>query len=197
MLFSLAVSVGETIVETIYDTIEELAKPYLDTRQNEAHVAICYRMAKRLLARYPEADPGVVLPAILLHDVGWKMVPEERQKHAFGPYAKDMEARRIHEVEGVRIAKEILDSIGYDPAKTAEILIIIDGHDSREEALSLNDALVKDADKLFRFDPEGFDIDYKRFGLEKLKYASHLRRIIDKWFFTVAAKEFAHEGLDW
>jgi HD superfamily phosphodiesterase len=183
-------------MKTTYDTIEELAKPYLDTRENEVHVAICYGAAKRLLPRYPEADPEVVLPAILLHDVGWKMVPEERQAGAFGPKAEDMETRRIHEMEGVRIAKEILDSLRYDPDKTAEILTIIDGHDSREEALSLNDALVKDADKLWRFNPVGLEIDRRRFGVDKAGHAAWLRLVIDKWFFTAAAREFAHEGLN-
>ena len=28
---------------------------------------------------YPEADEEIVLPAVILHDVGWKMVPEEKQ----------------------------------------------------------------------------------------------------------------------
>jgi len=42
-----------------------------------------------LLAHYPEADEEIVLPAILLHDVGWKMVPEEKELNAFGPKPKD------------------------------------------------------------------------------------------------------------
>lgn len=44
---------------------------------------------------------------------------------------------------------------------------IIDGHDSRREALSLEDAVVKDADKLWRVTPHGlgtvqgcFDLDH-------------------------------------
>jgi HD superfamily phosphodiesterase len=181
---------------TIYAKIEEQAKPYLDTRQNEIHVSICYAIAKRLLSHYPDADPAVVLPAILLHDVGWKMVPEERQLAAFGPRVTDMEARRLHEIEGVRIAKEILDSIGYDSDRTTEILEIVNGHDSRDEAISLNDALVKDADKLWRFTPVGLETDRRRFGLDKREYASWLRTMIDTWFFTTAAKKIAREGLD-
>ncbi|MFN8457106.1 MAG: HD domain-containing protein [Anaerolineae bacterium] len=100
----------------------------------------------------------------MLHDIGWKMVPEEKQRNAFGPQATDKAANRLHEVEGVRIAGEILAGLEYDSAKTEEILTIIDGHDSRLEALSLNDNLVKDADKLWRFTPTGVGIDYRRFG---------------------------------
>ena len=99
----------------IYREIEAQAKPYLDTRCNEIHVSVCYAMAERLLSLYPEADPEVVLPAILLHDVGWKMVPEEKQLTAFGPRANDMETRRIHEIEGVAIAAK------YGPPRAGDV----------------------------------------------------------------------------
>jgi hypothetical protein len=182
--------------KTIYDRIEAEARPYLDTRENDSHVTVCYAAAKRLLASHPEAEPEIVLPAILLHDVGWKMVPEERQLTAFGPHAKDLAMRRFHETAGVEIARTILQSVGYDPEKTREILTIIDGHDSREEALSLNDALVKDADKLWRFVPVGFMVDCRRFNVDRRIYLVWLRRRIAEWLFTAAAREIAKEGLE-
>ena len=58
-------------------TLEEiyaLAEPYWQTRSNEIHVPGSYELARRLLAAYPEADPDVVLPAILLHDCGYSLV---------------------------------------------------------------------------------------------------------------------------
>ncbi len=182
--------------KTIYDRIEAEARPYLDTRENDSHVTVCYAAAKRLLAFHPEAEPEIVLPAILLHDVGWKMVPEEKQLTAFGPHGKDLAVRRTHEVEGVEIARAILDGVGYDPERTREILTIIDGHDSREEALSLNDALVKDADKLWRFAPVGFMVDCVRFHIDRHVHLVWLGRRIKEWFFTTAAKEIARESLD-
>lgn len=181
--------------KSIYERIHELARPYLDTRQNDIHVTICYALAGRLLGHHPKADPEVVLPAILLHDVGWKMVPEEKQLAAFGPNGKDMDTRRIHEVEGVVIAKSILESLAYDQKKTVEILAIIEGHDSREEKLSLNDALVKDADKLWRYSPVGLKIDHSRFGVDWHGHLIWLSRHIDTWFFTPVARDIAREGL--
>ena len=179
----------------IYKKIEKLAKPYLDTRCNEIHVSICCGMAERLLSHYPEADPEVVLPAILLHDVGWKMVPEEKQLSAFGPRAKDMETRRVHETEGVNIARRILASLGYDGEKTEEILSIIDGHDSREEALSLNDAIVKDADKLWRFSRVGLEVDVSRFDVDRGRYMRWLKKRVSEWLFTSAARDLACQSL--
>ena len=185
----------EPLQGAIYDLVYEKARPYLDTRQNEVHVALSYAFAQRLLARYPEADGRIVLTAILLHDVGWKMVPEEDQLKAFGPGARDKELQRLHEREGARIAGEILDSLGYGREETLEILAIIDGHDTRGEALSLNDALVKDADKLWRFTPEGVEIDHLRFGLERARHLDDLSCVVEKWFFTAEAREMAREAL--
>ncbi len=181
---------------TIYDIIHEKAKPYLNTRQNDIHVSVTYAMARRLLTYYPEADEEIVLPAILLHDVGWKAVPEEKQLDAFGPNAKDYESMRLHEVEGARIAGEVLKSLDYDEKKTKEIQSIIEGHDSRKEPLSLNDALVKDADKLWRYSPTGIGVDHVRFGNERQAHLDLLARFLEKWFFTPQAKALAREALD-
>jgi len=182
-------------MKTIYDKIYEEANPYLDTRYNDIHIALSYDFVKRLLKSHPQADENIVLPAILLHDVGWKMVPEEEQSGAFGPEVKNHEVQRLHEIEGVRIAGDILNKLNYPKDETHEILDIIDGHDTRLEALSLNDRLVKDADKLWRFTTTGVDIDHVRFGIERIPYMIYLKDRIKDWFFTLAAEEMASEAL--
>ena len=178
-----------------YNEIYKMAAPYLDTRRNDIHVSLSYEFARRLLAHYPAADEEVVLPAIVLHDVGWKMVPEDKQLNAFGPNARDKKTQRIHETEGVTIAGRILSDLNYDRDKIPEILSIIDGHDTRKQALSLNDQLVKDADKLWRFTPAGVDIDHDRFGIPRHRYMEWLVTMIDDWFFTPEARKMAHEAL--
>ena len=179
----------------IYGEIIKKAEPYLNTRKNDVHVPLAYDFARRLLKHYPEADEDVVLPAIILHDVGWKMVPEEKQLECFG-LKTDINKRRIHEREGVIIAHEILASLGYANEKIREILDIVDGHDTRQEALNLNDQLVKDADKLWRFTAVGVEIDYKRFGRTLGEQLEFLARVIDEWLFTAEAKDMAREALD-
>ena len=181
--------------DSVFDDIYSKAAPYLETRKNDIHVSLSCDFGRRLLALYPKADQEVVLPAIVLHDVGWKMVPEEKQLDAFGPKAKDQKTQRMHETEGVRIAKKILTHLNFDSQKTLEILSIIDGHDTRQEALSLNDQLVKDADKLWRFTPIGVDIDHARFGIPRTGYMKWLDTVIDDWFFKSEAKKMAHAAL--
>lgn len=179
----------------IYEEILALARPYLDTRENELHTSIACAMAQRLLERYPDADAAIVLPAVILHDVGWKMVPEEQQLTAFGPNMSNDALRRLHEVEGARIACEILARAAYDPAKTEAVARIIDGHDSRETALSLDDSLVKDADKLWRFCAAGVEVDHRRFATSREAHLLWLEGQIDAWLITREARAIAREQL--
>jgi len=180
---------------TIYDQIYKKAEPYLDTRQNDIHIQISYNFAKRLLTCYSGADEDIILPAILLHDIGWKMIPEEKHLNAFGPKGKDNKTKRLHEVVGAKIAREILLSLNYDEGKIKEISAIIDGHDTRLKALSLNDKLVKDADKLWRFTPTGVNIDHSRFEIQRDTYLKWITPMIDTWFFTPEAKTMARKAL--
>jgi HD domain len=130
-------------------------KPWLDVRSNDEHTLISYRLAQALLRLHPDADDRVVLPAVLLHDVGWKMFPEEKLALAVGPNAKYPELQRAHEIEGARIARDILADLAIAGIDAERVIEIIDGHDTRKQALSLEDALMKDADKLWRFTGHG------------------------------------------
>ncbi len=176
-----------------YQQIYLASRPYWDTRFNDIHLPLAHEYARQLLISYPDADEAIVIPAILMHDNGWKMLTPDQQAKSFGPNMSRADLRRQHELEGVRIAKEILGEINYDETLSAEICHIIDGHDSREHAISLNDKLVKDADKLWRFSPTGLDIDHRRFGKELQAHAIWTRDQIDEWLFTERAKEIALE----
>ncbi len=175
--------------------IFDLARPYLTTRFNEEHTRIAYEFAV-LLLREQGGDPDVVLPAIILHDVGWDSIPEELQLTAFGPNQKDAKLNRVHELEGARIAREILDTVNYPFHRIEEIVVIVLGHDSRHEALSLNDAIVKDSDKLWRYSSHGVMVNSKRFGMAVPHYLDRLRFKIDEWFFTQPAESLARQELE-
>jgi HD domain len=169
------------------------ARAYWDTRFNDLHVPVAYAFARELLLAHPEADRDVVVPAILLHDVGWKSIPEDQQLRAFGVEVRDEALRRFHETEGARIAAEILSVVGVAPARRDTIVRIIDGHDSRLEALSLEDALVKDADKLWRFTPTAVDIDYRRFQMPLGDYLPWLGRQVDRILLTSRGAQIARD----
>lgn len=158
-------------------------------RENQKHTEIAYNFALKLLECLG-GRPEIVLPAIILHDVGWSAIPPEQHLLAFGP-GFDEELRRVHEVEGAKIAGELLQRVPLNKEDCQEICRIIENHDSGENPLSLEEKLVKDADKLFRFSPEGFAIDAKRFGIDTRKYWEKLHHFRDQWFFTDYGWELA------
>ncbi|MBT1076520.1 HD domain-containing protein [Geobacter grbiciae] len=178
----------------IYEHIYDLAKPHLNTRNNDIHTEVAYRFALRLLEDEP-GDPDVAIPAIICHDIGWIKLPEALHSKAFGP-GFDPDLRRIHEVEGVELAREILRCVDYDPQKSREILEIIDGHDSRLEAISDSDKIVKDADKLWRVTAEGLAIDADWFRQEPEEHLHWTAAQVDSWFFTGTGRQLAWAALE-
>lgn len=172
------------------------AREYWDTRFNDIHVPIAYAHARELLLGYPQADADVIIPAVLLHDVGWKSIPETEANKGYGPVAKDDSLVRFHETEGARIALEILRAVGYDPGKMEAIAQIIDGHDTRLVQISVEDAIVKDSDKIWRFTPVGIDYHHRQFDKPLSEYLPWLAAQIDRWFFTDHGKRLAQDSLD-
>jgi len=65
------------------------------------------------------------------------------------------ELQRAHEIESARIARIELERLAISGIDIDRVVAIIDGHDTRPQAQSLEDALMKDADKLWRFTAHG------------------------------------------
>jgi HD superfamily phosphodiesterase len=182
------------VIKPIHQKIFERTKPFLRTRKNLIHTQIALRYALRLL-KEEKSDEKVVIPAILLHDVGWKTIPEDLQLTAFGPNPSNPQLVRVHEVEGAKIAETILKEFHYSPKKIKEICQIIRGHDSRKRPISRNDRIVKDADKLWRYSRKGMAIDLDRFHIPRREYLIFLEAIINHWFLTPTGKEVARREI--
>jgi hypothetical protein len=182
---------------SVYERIYALAEPYWQTRANDVHVPESYELARELLELLPEADEAIVLPAILLHDVGYAVVPEEDHHKGLGgaPRGWEEEITRRHEIAGAEIAGEILESVGYEPELTARIKEIVDGHDSRTEALDLDDAVVKDADKLWRFTPSGVRVCHPWMNQTPTEFMDFIESRVDSWFHTEPGKQLARREL--
>ncbi|WP_255770818.1 HD domain-containing protein [Pseudarthrobacter sulfonivorans] len=169
----------------------ESAAPLLKVRSNDAHTLYAFGLASALLDAHPEADAAVVLPAIMLHDIGWSQVPPSEVLQAIAPGGGRPDLVLLHEKEGARLAAGILSEGGYDPAKVPAILDIIDGHDSRREALSIEDAIVKDADKTWRLSPHGIDTVMDWFGLDRGQALRLCSQRVHGHLFTDEAKAIA------
>ena len=170
----------------------KLAKPYLQVRNNESHTENAIEFALRLLGMH-KGDRTVVVPALILHDIGWSQVSAEVMARSFRPHP-DMTSLKLHEEESARIAAAILDDVAFDMGRRREILAIIDGHDTRAEALSLNDKIVKDADKLTRY-AKGFQFLARHFSIPRWFLKLRLKKKINTWFFLDASKDMARKEL--
>lgn len=165
------------------------AAPFLSVRRNQEHTEIAFTFAKEL-QKILGGRKEIIFPAIILHDVGWSAIAEELHLKAFGPNS-DPEINRIHEIEGAKIAAKILQKIDSSEADKEEICRIIESHDSGQTPANLEEKIVKDADKLFRFAPRGFSIDAQRFNVDLRDYWNKLNEFREYWFLTEPAKIIA------
>jgi HD superfamily phosphodiesterase len=70
-----------------------------------------------------EVDFDILIPVVLLHDVGYSKVPK-----GSNPY--DLDIRKVHSEEGAKIAEEILKELNYPNDKIKEIKRLILKHDN-------------------------------------------------------------------
>ena len=185
-------------METPYAHVWEAALPYLRARKNDVHIPLSFGYAERLLESYPDADRDVVLVAVILHDIGWAVVDQDElgRGETPGPAMLATDLRVAHEREGSRLAGALLHELGYAPAFIDEVVAIIAGHDSRRHSLSLNDSLMKDADKLWRYTSAGIGVACHWFGFTPAEYADWVEGELDAVIFTDEAAAMARAALE-
>ena len=161
------------------DALWRAVEPATRTRSNDVHLPMTVAYAERLCAAHPDANATLVRVTALLHDTGWSRIDEERIfREGFAEGWKTSRVRFEHEEHGCDIAREVLPGLGYAPAFVDAVVAIIDGHDTRPEAHSLEDALLRDADRLWRFNPIGVAIACHWFEMTPTGYA-HLSETKD------------------
>ena len=149
-----------------YDPVWRAAEPYMRARKNDVHIPLSFAWCVKLLTHFPQADRDVCLLAILLHDIGWWAIDME-EIIAQGFRSENIlqsDVRYRHEAEGVRLGAEVLRRTGWSEAIIAQVCEIIDGHDTRPEPRHLNDRIVRDSDKLWRYEVTGTAVGCDWFG---------------------------------
>ena len=174
----------------------EAIVPETRTRANDIHLPLVTAYATRLCDAHPRADRELVLVAAALHDTGWAHVDESRIiSEGFQGDWRTAAIRYEHEAEGCAVARRVLPDLGYDEDFTDRVCEIIDGHDTRPVAYSLEDALVRDSDRLWRFDRAGIMASTSWFGMDPAEYVDRLRREIMPELITGAAVLIAEADL--
>jgi HD superfamily phosphohydrolase YqeK len=187
-------------MKKIYKEIWRRALKYQDKRDDKGHAQITLKFAQELL-KGEKVNQDIVIPAIILHDIGWSQLPLKERFLIFQPNAtkeQEYKMRFKHQKEGCKLATKILKDVDYDKSLSRKILKIISQHDTNEKKLSKEDAVVKDADKLWRFSKKGFWTDVKRRKITPLKRYEDLKAFINQKdsLFTLSAMRIAIKELE-
>ena len=181
---------------TNLDDVWRAAEEFMRVRGNDIHIPISLTFAELLLDAHPEADPLVTRLAILLHDSGWARVDESKiLTEGFQGDWRKSDIRFQHEVEGCNIAREILPGLGYTDEIIERVTTIIDGHDTRPDHKSIEDALMRDADRLWRFTPAGIALASGWFKKTPSQYRLQLEETTYPELITEAARALASAEL--
>jgi HD domain len=179
-----------------YDPVWRAAETYMRARKNDIHIPLAFNWTLEILESYPQANRDVCLLAILLHDIGWWAIDMEDiiQQGFRGENPLQSDVRYRHEAEGVRLGTEVLRQTGWSEDVITQVCEIIDGHDTRKEPRHLNDRIVRDADKLWRYNITGIAIAADWFDKTPSAYGADMESKID-WFETPVGRAIAEREL--
>ena len=179
------------------DAVWLAAEPFLRSRMNDIHLPLTLRYAELILDTEPDADEAVTRVAAMLHDVGWSRVDESKilEEGFRSDDYRTSDIRVQHEKYGCDIAREILPGCGFDDAFISKVTAIIDGHDTRAESYSLEDSIVRDADRLWRFNPVGLGFSAEWFGTTPQRIRQKLEGEILAEMITPAGRAMAEAEL--
>jgi hypothetical protein len=89
-----------------------------------------------------------------------------------------------------------MQSLNYGPHLIDKIALIIQRHDSGNQVDSLEEGLVKDADKLWLFSKIGFLKEIERQGLSPVELYQYLSKPYQGWFYTASPLTLAGVELE-
>ncbi len=110
-------------MKEVYLKLWKLAKPYYEKGRPMDVDHIEWMMKDAMLVCEKEKiDDSLLLPLVILHDVGYAEVPKDN------PFKLDL--RKSHMEAGAKIAKHILEKINYAKDKTEKIVYYVSVHDA-------------------------------------------------------------------
>ncbi|HII15445.1 MAG TPA: HD domain-containing protein [Nanoarchaeota archaeon] len=146
-------------MKEIYKTILDKALPYYKkAREGDIeHIKWLFIIIPKFVDE-SEVDYDILMPVLLLHDVGYSKVPK-------GSNPFNLDIRKVHSEEGAKIAEEILNELNYPKNKIKEIKRLILKHDNWAFGDSFKDEPVlrifNNFDFMWMASKKGFDIARK------------------------------------
>ncbi|MCU0595818.1 MAG: HD domain-containing protein [Desulfobacterota bacterium] len=184
--------------------LRKRVKPFLDKGRSGDfdHTLRAVGYGKELL-KNEDGEEGIVIPTLYLHDIGWGKVDfQDFINTPLPSLRKDAASVELHMKRGAKLAKEILEELGYDAEATQTIVSIIAVHDRPEKVFAMKNpsaTLVLEADYLDKFGAESLTRFDKMFKMKpmaetaKEDAVAFLREGLKTWFKTRTGRHMAFQ----
>ena len=179
-------------MEARFENIMVLATPHLKKgrRSGEYEHTLLVTNFMEKIVKAENLDASILIPAAILHDIGWSQVPKDMQINF-----RTKEARLSHMKEGAKLARVLLNKANYDAKKIDKICALVSVHDNPSRAIRIalttaNQKTLRDADVLYRSTKEAFWVDVKRFKEDSLKRLNKVKKDL-AGLYTETAKKLA------
>ncbi len=168
-----------------YNKIWKLAKPYLEKGKMKNFVLHTKGVVKamELLLQKENGDIDILIPAAILHDVGWAKVPATLQKS--NNKKKQIQAQKLHIKYAPKIVKKILSKTKYNEKQIKTIIEIIVAHKFKNP-IKLDKRLLIDADNLSDVFKKQFYSDVESYNVTPEQNYNFRKN--DNSFYTKTAK---------
>lgn len=175
-----------------YQKIWKLALPYLRAGVRKDFVLHTEGVVKamEMIIKSGQGDDGLLMPAAILHDTGWSMVPKFLQ---LSKDKKDnIKALRLHIKYAPKIINKVLCQIGYEKKIIKKIIDIVVAHKFKNPK-EINKRILIDADTMADAFKKQFESDMKSYNQtrERLYYYRKKNR-----FYTEVAEEIFTKELN-
>ncbi len=147
--------------------------------------------AMQEIIQYEGGEEKILIPAAMLHDIGWLNVPK---KYQFAKTDEDKKiAEKLHIEKAPEIIKEILKNLNYTNDRINRIIRVVINHKSKNPAGDKEIECIVDSDNLSDTYQEPFYSDvmsYNSTPIKTLKFRSKNR------FFTKTAKSIFNKQIE-
>ncbi len=191
-----------------YQVVWEMCKEVLQNgrKLDLVHSRVSLDFAIRLLDVL-EGDPDIVIPATILHDIGNTVLEGDNiEQKTIDPGTESSKKvystsiKKMHLIEGRRLAEDILNKAGYPKELINPITEIVGDHETLmglppEDRDNTNKLIVSEADKLYRYSPHGMYAMCRVHNIFEKDMLELALSNMDVWLVTDVAKRIALEEL--
>ena len=161
-------------MKKVYGEILQKALPYYEQgrKGDVEHVKWLFEIVTKYVDE-SEIDFDVLMPVVILHDVGYSKVPK-------GSDPFNLDIRKLHSEAGAKIAEQILMEVDYPEGKVAEVKRLILKHDNWAFGDSFADEPVlrifNNFDFMWMASKKGFDIVRKFMKQEPKEFYEQIQK---------------------